>query len=83
MNIAYFAAGTSFPVMKKLLLKVSLVPKAELEAASQISASLFFTKVFGTGNAVKGLNFLIALSSFGNLITVLIGTSRMIRECGR
>ncbi|KAK9770065.1 putative High-affinity methionine permease [Seiridium cardinale] len=66
-NISYFAA----------------VPKAELKAASQISASLFFTKVFGSSNAVKGLNFLIALSAFGNLVTVLIGTSRMIRECGR
>ncbi|KAH8200353.1 hypothetical protein TruAng_005506 [Truncatella angustata] len=67
VNIAYFAA----------------VPKVELAAASQISASLFFSKVFGSSNAVRGLNFLIALSSFGNLVTVTIGTSRMIRECGR
>ncbi|KAI0120622.1 amino acid permease-domain-containing protein [Xylariales sp. AK1849] len=67
VNIAYLAA----------------VPKAEMAAAAQISASLFFTKVFGSGNAVKGLNFLIALSAFGNLISVMIGTSRMIRECGR
>jgi hypothetical protein len=59
------------------------VPKKDLVAASQISASLFFTNVFGSSNAIKGLNFLIALSAFGNLISVLIGTSRMIRECGR
>jgi amino acid transporter len=32
---------------------------------------------------VRGLNFLIALSAFGNLIAVLLGTSRLIRECGR
>ena len=29
------------------------------------------------------LNFFIALSSFGNLVAVLLGTSRLIRECGR
>ncbi|KAK5662270.1 hypothetical protein OQA88_8175 [Cercophora sp. LCS_1] len=66
-NVAYFAA----------------VPKADLRASKQIAASLFFTAVFGSSNAVKGLNFLIALSSFGNLIAVLLGHSRMIRECGR
>ncbi|KAK1993376.1 high-affinity methionine permease [Colletotrichum falcatum] len=66
-NMAYFAA----------------VPKAELAAAEQIAASLFFQNVFGPGRAVRGLNFLIALSSFGNLLTVLIGSSRMLRECGR
>ncbi len=59
------------------------VPAADLKASSQIAASLFFTSVFGSSNAVKGLNFLIALSSFGNLVAVLLGTSRLIRECGR
>ncbi|KAK0707894.1 amino acid permease-domain-containing protein [Lasiosphaeris hirsuta] len=66
-NIAYFAA----------------VPKEDLKAAKQIAAGLFFTNVFGPGNAVKGLNFLIALSSFGNIVAVLLGQSRLIRECGR
>ncbi|KAH6633472.1 amino acid permease-domain-containing protein [Boeremia exigua] len=66
-NVAYFAA----------------VPRAELEKAEQIAASLFFQHVFGSGGAVKGLNFLIALSAFGNLLAVLIGSSRQIRECGR
>ncbi|CAG8956684.1 hypothetical protein HYFRA_00012228 [Hymenoscyphus fraxineus] len=66
-NIAYMAA----------------VPKSELKASTQIAASLFFQKVFGSGGAVRGLNFLIALSSFGNLLAVLLGTSRLIRECGR
>ncbi|KAK4110176.1 hypothetical protein N656DRAFT_714456 [Canariomyces notabilis] len=66
-NIAYFSA----------------IPKAELIQAREIAASLFFANVFGSSNAVRGLNFLIALSSFGNLIAVLLGTSRLIRECGR
>ncbi|KAI9871185.1 MAG: hypothetical protein M1823_008522, partial [Watsoniomyces obsoletus] len=66
-NVAYFAA----------------VPKGELAESSQIAASLFFERVFGSSGAVKGLNFLIALSAFGNLIAVLLGQSRLIRECGR
>lgn len=60
-----------------------IVPRAELEKSEQIAASLFFTHVFGSSGAVKGLNFLIALSAFGNLLAVLIGSSRQIRECGR
>jgi L-asparagine transporter-like permease len=66
-NVAYFSA----------------VPKEELVEAKQTAASLFFSHVFGSGRAVRGLNFLIALSAFGNLVTVLLGQSRLIRECGR
>lgn len=66
-NIAYFAA----------------IPKQEIIDSDLIAAGVLFTKVFGGSSAVRGLNFLIALSSFGNLIAVLLGTSRMIRECGR
>ncbi|KAJ9607680.1 hypothetical protein H2200_007758 [Cladophialophora chaetospira] len=66
-NIAYF----------------SVVPKEELVKSSQVAASLFFQKVFGSAGTVRGLNFLIAFSAFGNLIAVLLGKSRLIRECGR
>ncbi|EPE28870.1 hypothetical protein GLAREA_00028 [Glarea lozoyensis ATCC 20868] len=66
-NIAYFSA----------------IPKSQIEKSTQIAASLFFEKVFGKGGAVRGLNFLIALSAFGNLIAVQLGSSRLIRECGR
>lgn len=57
------------------------VPKADLVAGKQTVAALFFEAVFGSN--VKGLNILIALSAFGNIIAVLIGQSRLIRECGR
>ena len=57
------------------------IPKATLAAGKQTVASLFFEAVFGSN--VKGLNVLIALSAFGNIIAVLIGQSRVIRECGR
>jgi amino acid transporter len=66
-NVAFFAA----------------VPRAELVASKEISAALFFKHALGSNSAVKGLNFLIALSSFGNLIAVLLGQSRLVRECGR
>lgn len=66
-NIAFFAA----------------IPKQEIVEGKTIAAGLLFTKVFGDHNAVRGLNFLIALSSFGNLVAVLLGSSRLIRECGR
>ncbi|KAJ0328715.1 hypothetical protein COL922a_013132 [Colletotrichum nupharicola] len=66
-NVAYFAA----------------VPKAEFRTAKEIAAAVFFTKVFGTGPAEQALNFLVLLSAFGNLLGVLIGSSRVIREIGR
>ncbi|KAF4835519.1 High-affinity methionine permease [Colletotrichum tropicale] len=66
-NVAFFAA----------------VPREDLENSGLTVASLFFTAVFGNFGAVRGLNFLIALASFGNMIAVIIGLSRRIRECGR
>jgi amino acid transporter len=60
---------------------LAAVPKAALAAGKQTVASLFFEAVFGSN--VKGLNILIAISAFGNIIAVLIGQSRLIRECGR
>ncbi|EXJ87337.1 hypothetical protein A1O3_04296 [Capronia epimyces CBS 606.96] len=62
---------------------IAAVPLDELKASQQIAASLFFEKVFGSGRSVKGLNFLIALSAFGNLLAGNIGISRLTRECGR
>lgn len=60
-----------------------IVPKEDLAAAEQIAASLFFKSVFGASGASSGLNFLIALSAFGNLVAVFLGQSRLLRECGR
>lgn len=66
-NIAYFAAAS----------------KQEILESKVAAASIFFNNIFGTSGASKALNFLICLSAFGNLIAVLIGQSRMLRECGR
>ncbi|SPO06501.1 related to high affinity methionine permease [Cephalotrichum gorgonifer] len=66
-NIAYFAA----------------VSKEEFASSGQIAASIFFTTVFRSRGAQTALNVLVLLSAFGNLLAVLIGSSRMIREIGR
>ncbi|RXW21755.1 hypothetical protein EST38_g4092 [Candolleomyces aberdarensis] len=66
-NIAYFAA----------------IPKEEIRTSGELTASLFFTAVFGNNRSVTALSALVAVSSFGNLLAVVIGSSRIIRECGR
>lgn len=63
-------------------LSLFLVPKADILESEQVAASLFFTAIFGE-RAAKGLNILVVLSAFGNLVSVLIGQSRVIREIGR
>ncbi|KAL7619803.1 hypothetical protein AAE478_010348 [Parahypoxylon ruwenzoriense] len=66
-NIAYFAA----------------VPKEDFAKTKETSAALFFVTVFGKGGAEQALNVLVLLSAFANLLAVLIGQSRVIREIGR
>ncbi|KAI1195208.1 high-affinity methionine permease [Nemania serpens] len=66
-NIAYFAA----------------VPKVTFAKSDAIAASVFFGAVFGEGRAQDALNALVLISAFGNLLAVLIGQSRLIREIGR
>lgn len=58
------------------------VPKEEFAASKEIAAGVFFTAVFGERGS-KALNVLVLLSAFGNLLAVLIGQSRLIREIGR
>lgn len=59
------------------------VSKYDLENSALTTASLWFTNVLGSSTRVRGLNFLIALSAFGNMVSGSIGAARMIRECGR
>lgn len=58
------------------------VDKEEFATAGTTAASIFFGTAFGPA-AEKALNFCVLLSSFGNLLVVLIGQSRQIREIGR
>ncbi|TFK40147.1 high affinity methionine permease [Crucibulum laeve] len=66
-NVAYFSA----------------IPKEQIRTSKELTASLFFIAVFGNTKSVTALSALVAISSFGNLLAVTIGSSRVIRECGR
>lgn len=57
--------------------------KEEFAESGEIAAAVFFRTAFGEGAAEQALNFFVLLSSFGNLLVVLIGQSRTIREIGR
>ncbi|KUI72528.1 High-affinity methionine permease [Cytospora mali] len=59
------------------------VSKYDLENSELTTASLWFENILGTSGPVRGLNFLIALSAFGNMLSGGLGSSRAIRECGR
>jgi amino acid transporter len=59
------------------------VPKAIFAQSKATAASVFFATVFGEGGAQDALNALVLISAFGNLLAVLIGQSRLIREIGR
>lgn len=58
------------------------VPAAEIRASGQLAAALFFEAVFGTKNA-RGLPALVAVSAAGNIMAVIIGATRQVRECAR
>ena len=66
-NVAYFAA----------------VDKEQFGKSKETAAAVFFTAVFGRGPAETALNVLVLLSAYGNLLAVLVGQSRLIREIGR
>lgn len=89
-NVAYFAAGRStgwlyseYPWAHHANLVLLAVPKEEFSKSGEIAASVFFTTVFRSRGAETALNVLVLLSAFGNLLAVLIGSSRALREIGR
>lgn len=50
--------------------------------SSELAAAVFFRTAFGSA-AESALNFCVLLSSFGNLLAVLVSQSRQIREIAR
>lgn len=58
------------------------VPAAEIRESGELAAALFFEAVFGSKHA-RGLPALIAVSAAGNIMAVIIGATRQIRECAR
>ncbi|KAJ7844938.1 high affinity methionine permease [Mycena olivaceomarginata] len=66
-NVAYFAA----------------VPAETIKKSGTLVAGLFFTNVFGRHAGARIFPALVSLSAFGNLMAVLQGQSRVIREIAR
>ncbi|KAE8393753.1 hypothetical protein BDV23DRAFT_180202 [Aspergillus alliaceus] len=61
-----------------------LLPKDYLAQAKQVPATLYFEDIFGSASVAKGLNILVVISSFGDILAVmLLDMSRVIQECGR
>ena len=58
------------------------VPKEVFIESSELAAAVFFRTAFGSA-AESALNVCVLLSSFGNLLAVLVGQSRQIREIAR
>ncbi|KAF2822425.1 high-affinity methionine permease [Ophiobolus disseminans] len=58
------------------------VPAAEIRESGELAAALFFEAVFGDKHA-RGLPALIAVSAAGNIMAVIIGATRQVRECAR
>ena len=58
------------------------VPKDIFLESSELAAAVFFRTAFGSA-AESALNFCVLLSSFGNLLAVLVSQSRQIREIAR
>jgi amino acid transporter len=84
-NVAYFAAR-EFCILfphQDLHADSSPVSKEDIESSGLLIANQFFTAVFGSQRASSALSALIAISSFGSILAIAVGSSRVIRECGR
>jgi amino acid transporter len=57
------------------------VPAEEIKTSKELTAALFFEHVFG--EAGRSLPALVAVSAAGNIMAVIIGATRQVRECGR
>lgn len=58
------------------------VPKEEILSSGQILAATFFRNMFGT-RAERVMSVFVALSAFGNVLSVLFSQGRIVQELGR
>ncbi|KAK4448712.1 putative high affinity methionine permease [Podospora aff. communis PSN243] len=58
------------------------VPKDEILAARRLVAASLFRNVFG-GTAERALSVFVALSAFGNVLSVIFSQGRLVQELGR
>lgn len=58
------------------------VPKEEIASSGRILAASFFRNVFGA-RAERALSVFVALSAFGNVLSVIFSQGRLVQELGR
>ncbi|OCL05471.1 APA family basic amino acid/polyamine antiporter [Glonium stellatum] len=58
------------------------VPKADILSSGRILAASYFENVFGT-SAGRALSVFVALSAFGNVLSVIFSQGRLVQELGR
>ncbi|KAK0710716.1 high affinity methionine permease [Lasiosphaeris hirsuta] len=58
------------------------VPKEDILAARRLVAASLFRNVFG-GTAERALSVFVALSAFGNVLSVIFSQGRLVQELGR
>jgi amino acid transporter len=58
------------------------VPKEEILSSGQILAATFFHNMFGT-RAERVMSVFVALSAFGNVLSVLFSQGRIVQELSR
>ncbi|CAO1626694.1 unnamed protein product [Parajaminaea phylloscopi] len=74
VSVLYFLAAVAY---------FAAVPLQEIQDSNTLTAALFFERVFGAHAGARTLPALVALSTFGNILAVIIGQVRVLREIGR
>lgn len=81
-----FAAPVSLAIVSVLYILANVayfaaVPADLIASSGELTAALFFQAVFG--DAGRFLPALVAVSAAGNIMAVIIGSTRSMRECAR
>ncbi|GIZ38676.1 hypothetical protein CKM354_000208500 [Cercospora kikuchii] len=81
------AAPTALILVGVLYMLVNIayfaaVPKDEILASKRILAATFFRNMFGE-SAERAMSVFVALSAFGNVLSVIFSQGRLVQELGR
>ncbi|KAF2421120.1 amino acid transporter [Tothia fuscella] len=81
------AAPTAIAIVGVLYMLANIayfaaVPKEEIASSGRILAASFFRNVFGP-SAERALSVFVALSAFGNVLSVIFSQGRLVQELGR
>ncbi|KAI0671380.1 amino acid/polyamine transporter I [Trametes maxima] len=81
------AAPTAIAIVGVLYMLANIayfaaVPKEEIASSGRILAASFFRNVFGA-RAERALSVFVALSAFGNVLSVIFSQGRLVQELGR